>query len=558
MDKDINIIKYLIEFVSKSKVYYIIYLLLIPILPLFRNFIIPEILGDFYDNLKNKNYANSLLFYIVISYFIMNTCTLFVNFLAWRSIPKFYEYVIIRIYEYIYENTFCNYDNLNISAIILKISKMTGLFNSALRVFKEDFCNIFISIFIGIFYFYFKLGNKYLYTFIGFFLIMASSQIFNIIYVGRMNQIKGEIGDKVYVKLSDSLYNISTVQVFQNKQNEKDILNKKLVEYSHIYYKSLFGSLFFDSITKYLNVGMIATLGFFLWKDFNNKKITVKTLLQASQVIILLSFICDYIGTAGRQITDNLGEIYDINEFFNKEIPFDVNCKKGKSIFKNGDIEFKNIYHKYKGNEKYSLENVSFKIEKGEKIALIGHSGSGKSTIIKLLLKHQFLKMGTITINNQNINNISAEELARNIFYIPQNPKLFNRTLYDNIVYGLKTKPLPNDIIETLRNINMDDLANVFEEKMYSIVGRDGSSLSGGQRQVVWLLRSLYRMKPIIVLDEPTAALDKENKKIVIDTIKKLNSGKTIIVISHDSIDNSFRKINFKDGKIIEPNLFNF
>lgn len=559
-NQNVNILRYLLDFTGKSKLYYFIYLSLIPILPIIRNFILPEILGDFYNNfkLKNKKYSNYLLISIICFYFIMFTSTLIVNFMAWRTIPKFYEYVVLRIYEYIYENTFCNYDNLNISEIILKISKMTGIFNSTLRAFKEDFCYIFVSIIFGFFYFYLKLGKKYLYTFIIFFLLISFCQYNNIIYVSRANKLKSKVGDKVYLELSDSLYNISTVQVFQNKVNEIELLNHKLSKYSSAFYNSLIGSLFFDSITKYLNLFMIIILGYILWDDYNKKKINDKILLQCSQVIILLSYICDYIGVAGRQITDNLGEIYDINEFFNTEIPLDTTCKKGKDKFKNGDIVFKNVYHKYKNSDKFSLENISFKIEKGEKIALIGHSGSGKSTIIKLLLKQQPTNYGDITINGQTIKTISPEELARNIFYIPQNPKLFNRTLYDNIVYGLKTKPTPFDIIETLRNINMNELANVFEEKMNILVGREGNSLSGGQRQIVWLLRSLYRMKPIIVLDEPTAALDKENKKIVIETIKKLNVGKTIIIISHDNIDHSFRKIIFKQGKMIEQDFFPF
>ena len=87
-------------------------------------------------------------------------------------------------------------------------------------------------------------------------------------------------------------------------------------------------------------------------------------------------------------------------------------------------------------------------------------------------------------------------------------------------------------------------------------VGRDGSLLSGGQRQVVWLLRSLYRMKPILILDEPTAALDTENKKMVIDTIKKIGVGKTIIMISHDTIDSEFKQIHFKDGALQSYDMF--
>ena len=99
---------------------------------------------------------------------------------------------------------------------------------------------------------------------------------------------------------------------------------------------------------------------------------------------------------------------------------------------------------------------------------------------------------------------------------------------------------------------SMDSISKVFIEKMDMDVGRDGSLLSGGQRQVVWLLRSLFRLKPIIILDEPTAALDPENKKIVIETIKKIGIGKTIIMISHDTIDSEFRQVHFKNGRIVD------
>ena len=248
---------YLFDFISQSKLYYILYLLLLPILPLARNFIIPELLGDFYNNLHNKKYSKTILFYIIFSYFTMYTSTLFVNYMAWRVIPTFYEYVIFRIYDYIYENTFCNYDNLNISEIILKISKMSGIFNSTLRAFKEDFCNIFISVFIGLFYFYFKLGLKYLYMFIFFFIFMTICQIYNILYNSRINKIKGKFVDKVYSSLSDSLYNISSVHIFQNKKHEKHILKNKLLDYKKIFQKSVVFSLFFDGLTKYLNMFMI-------------------------------------------------------------------------------------------------------------------------------------------------------------------------------------------------------------------------------------------------------------------------------------------------------------
>jgi ABC-type multidrug transport system fused ATPase/permease subunit len=354
----------------------------------------------------------------------------------------------------------------------------------------------------------------------------------------------------VYGEFSDSLYNISTVQSFQNKSNEIGIIRSALHHYNEMYRDTLMKSLAIDTVSSYTNLTMTAVLGYMLWSDYNKNIINTKILFQTSQIVVLMAFICDFINVTGRNVTNKLGEIRDINTFMNNEIPYDNECKKGDKSFSNGDIIYKNIFHKYKTTGKFALENVSVHIKKGEKVALVGQSGSGKSTMVKLLLKHQCLLRGSITINKVNVSDMSAKELATNIFYIPQYPKLFNRSLYKNIIYGVKNPPKKEEILTILDNMKLEPIAKVFKDKMDIDVGRDGSALSGGQKQIVWLLRSLYRMKPIVMLDEPTASLDKESKVIVIDAIKKITVGKTVIMVTHDSVDSSFRQINFKSGKI--------
>ena len=557
-DKTVNLFTYLIEYVMKRKLYFAIYLLLIPVLPIIRNFVIPEILGDFYNSLGDKNNGNKKLLYIILFISLAGFTTIFINFMSWRLLPEFYQYTVVRIYEYIYLNTYCNFENLKISEIILKISKMSSVFNMFLSMFKELFCNVLFAILFGFIYFYYKLNIRYVSIFFFFIVILCIIQFFNIKQITKLNKKKEETGDESYEELSDSLYNIGTVQNFQNIDNERKIINKSISKYSEIYYKSLIQSIGFDVITKFIITIMVFILGLFLWNDFKEKNISKKTLFQTSQVIILLAFICDFIGMSGRKMADQLGEIYDINNFFNENIPFDKECRQGNNIFQNGDIVYKHIYHKYDDTDKYSLENVSLTIKKGEKVALIGQSGSGKTTMIKLLLKQQPLLIGSITIGNINNKEISAEELSKHIMYIPQNPKLFNRTLYDNIIYGIKNPPSREEILSTMIEMNMSEISKVFKDKMDESVGRDGSSLSGGQKQILWLLRSLYRVKPIIILDEPTAALDKQNKKIVIDTIKKVSVGKTVIIISHDDIDSEFKQIRFKNGKLVDKESFSY
>ena len=142
--------------------------------------------------------------------------------------------------------------------------------------------------------------------------------------------------------------------------------------------------------------------------------------------------------------------------------------------------------------------------------------------------------------------------LRNNIFYIPQNPKLLNRSLYENITYGLpENYNYENRIFNVLNSFDIKELNTVFKEKMYTDVGVNGNKLSGGQRQIVWLLRAFLRNSEVIILDEPTASLDPKSKKIVFDFVKFIGKNKTIIVITHDNIDNDFRKIYFNDGKII-------
>lgn len=552
----INVFTYLKQFISTRKIYFLIYALIVPVLPIVRNFVIPEITGNVYANIKNINKIKTLLIGLSFCFIIMPLATCIVNFMAWRLIPQFYEYIVIQIYEYIYENTYCNYENLNIGEIIIKISRLKSILINVLSAFKEDFLNICIAITFGLFYFYKKTHKKYFFIYFVYIIISITIEYFNVTFISQINREKQKIGDYVFSDLTDSFNNISIVQNFENKPQEINIIKETLNKYNSIFFKSLIQSFVFDCALKTITCVWIILFGYMLFNDYTKHKISIVEFYQITQVVIMLAFICDFFGVAGRGLSEELGDIYDINDFFKKNIPKDLTCNNGNRSFSNGDILFKNIYHKYKNNNNYALENINLKIKKGDKVAFIGQSGSGKSTLVKLLLKKEPLIMGDITINNTSIQTMKSQEIVNHIFYIPQNPKLFNRTLYDNIIYGLKTPPSKESILQILNEMNMKEISKVFTEKMDESVGKDGAFLSGGQRQIVWLLRSLFRTKPIIILDEPTAALDPQSKQLLINAIKNITVGKTVIIITHDNIISDYRKIHFKEGKQIKDNLF--
>ena len=165
----------------------------------------------------------------------------------------------------------------------------------------------------------------------------------------------------------------------------------------------------------------------------------------------------------------------------------------------------------------------------------MGSIGSGKSTIGKLLMGLQQPTKGGIFIGGKDIREIGLEKLRDMIEYVPQTPSLFNRTLWENLSYGFKEGEVTEEtFLNILRELEMNEIADIFASRMHQSVGKKGSFLSGGQRQIVWLLRCLVKKSKIVILDEPTSALDEENRDRVIKLLQSLKHKKTLLVITHD------------------------
>ena len=150
------------------------------------------------------------------------------------------------------------------------------------------------------------------------------------------------------------------------------------------------------------------------------------------------------------------------------------------------------------------------------------------------------------------IKQVSIPNLRKYIRYIPQHPKLFNRTLYENIIYSLKREVTKDEILKMIQSLNLPDVYKNFKDKMDMSVGKNGNKLSGGQRQIVWLLRALLDKPPVLILDEPTASMDTNSKLEVTKLVKELGKNSTIILITHDDILLKYvdRRIVFENGKI--------
>lgn len=248
------------------------------------------------------------------------------------------------------------------------------------------------------------------------------------------------------------------------------------------------------------------------------------------------------IGDAGPMIS-TLDEPVELKDPSNP-VPFTVS---------NGKVQFDNIVFTHDENNDALFNKFSLLINPGERVGIVGRSGSGKTSLTRLLLRFSDIENGKILIDNQDISLITQNDLRRAIAYVSQEPMLFHRTLRENIAYG-KPHATDEEIYHAAEQANALDFINKLPKGLDTLVGERGVKLSGGQRQRVVVARAILKNAPILVLDEATSALDSESEKLIQDALVKLMKGRTSIVIAHrlSTISKLDRIIVLDDGKIFE------
>ncbi|MEX0877723.1 MAG: ATP-binding cassette domain-containing protein, partial [Candidatus Spechtbacterales bacterium] len=255
-----------------------------------------------------------------------------------------------------------------------------------------------------------------------------------------------------------------------------------------------------------------------------------------------------------RNIETNLSEAAQFTELL-MDAPkvFDPEAAE-PFVLSKPDIEFSNVSFFYEDSEgQHLFKNFDLKINSGEKLALVGRSGGGKSTITKLLLRFMDVQEGEIKIGEKNIKNIRQKDLRNLISYVPQEPIMFHRTIAENIKYG-RLDATEEDVKEAARMAHATEFIDELPKGYDTLIGERGVKLSGGQRQRIAIARAIIRNAPILVLDEATSSLDSESEKLIQGALKYLMENRTAIVIAHrlSTIQNMDRIVVLNEGEIIE------
>jgi ATP-binding cassette subfamily B protein len=228
---------------------------------------------------------------------------------------------------------------------------------------------------------------------------------------------------------------------------------------------------------------------------------------------------------------NRLFEILD----FKSEI---IDVKKSKNLIKreNINIKFQNVDFSYPKNpDQKILDNFNLDINQGQKIAIIGKSGSGKSSIFEILLRFYNIQSGKILINDQNINKIFLSELRSLFSYISQDSVIFSGTIWDNISYA--NSDISRKDAENILQNQAFDFINKLPKKLDQFIGEKGVMLSGGERQRIAIARALLKKSPILLIDEITSALDQKNQDLINKLLDKMAKDRTIINITHNKIN---------------------
>ena len=363
----------------------------------------------------------------------------------------------------------------------------------------------------------------------------------------RMNQADNDVS----TKMIDSLLNFETVKYFNNEKFEFDRLDKSLEEYELAANQSRHSLSLLNIAQTFIIMTGITIMLVMSAYGIKNGDIDVGGFVVINAYMLQLYQPLNWLGSVYREIRQALTDME--NMFSLLQI-----SPTTQDVFESipqsdiAEIKFDNVSFDY-DIRRTIIKNISFVVPNGKKVAIVGPTGAGKSTISRLLFKFYDPKAGGIYINNININKISQESLREIIGVVPQDTVLFNDTIYYNIAYG-NTGATKEEVISAAKNADIHNFISILPDGYETIVGERGLKLSGGEKQRVAIARTILKNPKIFFFDEATSALDTSTEKEIQKNLENVSKNKTTLIIAHrlSTAANADNIIVLDEGAIIE------
>ena len=380
-------------------------------------------------------------------------------------------------------------------------------------------------------------------------LLVVSIYLVQNIINRKSEEIQESLSDlSTYVQ--ESFSGIRIIKSFVREINFEKVFGKKSIDYKNKSIGLQFVlALFFPVIMTLIGLSIIITVYVGALEVFEGN-LSIGNIAEFLIYVYLLTWPVTALGWITSIIQRASASQKRINEFLKEKS--DIVSEDKKKIEFNGKIEFKNVFFKYQDTQINGMENISFTINPGESLGIIGSTGSGKSTIANSLLRLFDVDKGEILIDDINIKNLDITHFRKQIGYVPQDVFLFSDTIENNILFGSENKDFKS-VEDAAINADLMRNINSFPEKFNTKIGERGITLSGGQKQRVSIARAIIKEPKVLILDDCLSAVDTKTENIILENLKKIMFEKTSIIISHriSSVKLAKKIIVIDSGKII-------
>jgi ATP-binding cassette, subfamily B, bacterial len=457
-----------------------------------------------------------------------------------------------KIYDKFITTPISFFENNRVGDLLSRITSDVSAFQAVLSTTLAEFFRQIATLIIGIgilIYISWKLTLFMLATFP---IIVIAAIVFGR-YIRVLSKKVQEKLAEANVIVEETLQSVSIVKAFTNEKLESKRFSKTISESVVLALKA--ATLRGGFITFFI-VGLFGGIVLVIWFGGNlviEKEILIADLITFLTLTIFVGGSLSGLGELYAQLQRTIGASERILEILEEKSEVDLDAEINVQKI-TGDISFENIDFAYPSRPDVEvLKSFNLQVAAGQKVALVGASGAGKSTIVQLLMKFYTLQSGKITIDGKDISDQNVTELRQNLAIVPQEVILFGGSILENIAYGKPGATLA-EIEDAAKRANATEFIEKFPERFDTIVGERGVKLSGGQRQRIAIARAILKNPAILLLDEATSALDSESEKLVQSALDELMKDRTSIIIAHrlSTIRNVDKICVLKDGQITE------
>ena len=559
MFKFSKIFKYILPEVHKYKLAFYGMIFLFVLRVLFSGILNPLYFKKIIDVLSTATPDHSLLasqiFSLVLTLIVFNI----ISIAAGRSgsfVMYYFNSKVIRglrdlSFQKIEKNSYTFFSNTFAGSLVTKARRFVGAFDSMLGIFIYNFLKFFL-ILIGVFVVLFTQSRMITLIFFVWVVIHIAVVSYFVKKKMKYDILEAEQDSKVSGRLSDVFGNILAVKLFSARNAEIQSFGQYTLEGEKRGIKAGYAASYISLIQGIIILFVQSFLLYIMMNLWLKNQISTGTVvLIQSYMIIVFDQLWDF-GEALNKFMRSMSDMKETIDIF-ETVPDILDPKNPEQLkFKNGLIAFNNVSFKYHVGGKV-LTDFNLTINPGERVGFVGHSGAGKSTITKLLLRFVDVTGGAILIDGQDIRSITQDNLRSVISYVPQESILFHRSIRENIMYSYP-EATEEEMIAVAKKAHAHEFISKLPLGYETMVGERGVKLSGGERQRVAIARAMLKPAPILILDEATSSLDSISESYIQESFEELMKGKTTIVIAHrlSTIQKMDRIIVLDQGHIAE------